>query len=99
MKLIYFKGHVPNFGDELNTYMWDKLLPAGFLDDRPDELFLGIGSIIFDTYPKQARKYVMGSGYAGYTSPPDLIDGSWDVIFVRGPRTAERLKLPAEKAI
>jgi hypothetical protein len=90
MKLIYFRGHVPNFGDELNPYLWDRLLPPGLLDEDESELFLGIGSILFDTYPAGPRKYVMGSGYAGYTGLPPVHDGSWDVVFVRGPRTAAK---------
>ena len=99
MKLVYFRGHVPNFGDELNACLWDRLLPAGFLDEDEDELFIGIGSILWDDYPSHARKYVLGSGYAGYKPAPDVHDGSWDVVFVRGPRTAQRLNLPSDKAI
>lgn len=99
MKLTYFRGHVPNFGDELNPYIWPRLLGPDILDDDEDELFLGIGSILLDHIPHRPRKYVMGSGYAGYTSPPTIHDGSWEVIFVRGPRTAAELDLPREKAI
>ncbi|WP_163272926.1 polysaccharide pyruvyl transferase family protein [Chelativorans alearense] len=99
MKLTYFKGNVPNFGDELNTYMWPRLLPQGFLDEDASELFLGIGSILWEDYPKEARKYVLGSGYGGYAPAPDVHDGTWDVIFVRGPRTAARLDLPPSKGI
>jgi len=99
MKLVFFRGHVPNFGDELNPYMWPQLLPPGFLDEDGSELFLGIGSILFDTYPAAPRKYVMGSGYAGYTGLPPVNDGTWDIAFVRGPRTAAQLDLPPEKAI
>ena len=99
MKLIYFRGHVPNFGDELNTYMWQHLLPASFLDEDERELFIGIGSILWNTFPKSARKYVVGSGYAGYTGQPDVHDGSWDIVFVRGPRTAQLLGIEPEKAI
>lgn len=99
MKLVYFQGHVPNFGDELNAYMWDRLLPAGFLDENEAELFVGIGSILWDDYPKQARKYVLGSGYAGYKPAPDVHDGSWEIVFVRGPRTAQRLNISPDKAI
>jgi hypothetical protein len=99
MKLVYFRGSVPNFGDELNVHLWDRLLPAGFLDEDPSELFIGIGSILWNTFPRQARKIVMGSGYAGYTGLPDVHDGSWDVAFVRGPETARMLGLPPEKAI
>ena len=99
MKLTYFKGHVPNFGDELNPYLWPRLIPQDLLDEDENELFVGIGSLLLDHMPRQPRKYVVGSGYAGYTRPPDLHDGSWDVIFVRGPRTAATLDLPPDKAI
>ncbi|HTV67134.1 MAG TPA: polysaccharide pyruvyl transferase family protein [Rhizobiaceae bacterium] len=99
MKLVYFKGKVPNFGDELNPYMWRKLLPAGFLDGNENELFLGIGSILWNNFPGHARKIVMGAGYAGYTALPDVHDGSWEIVFVRGPESASLLGIPAEKAI
>src|ERR1700759_13927 len=99
MKLIYFRGKVPNFGDELNTYVWPAHLPAGFLDDHAAELFVAIGSIIGTQLPPDARKIVMGSGYAGYMGEPDLNDGTWDVRFVRGPVTASRFGLPADKAV
>jgi succinoglycan biosynthesis protein ExoV len=99
MKLVYFRDRVPNFGDELNTYIWPALLPAGFLDEDESELFIGIGSILGDHLPRAARKFVVGSGHGGYTGIPDMNDGSWRVQFVRGPRTAEMLGLPAETAI
>jgi succinoglycan biosynthesis protein ExoV len=99
MKLTYFRGQVPNFGDELNAYMWPRLLPQDFLDEDGSELFLGIGSILWEHYPQNARKYVFGSGYGGYAAAPDVHDGTWDVIFVRGPRTAAELGLPPAKGI
>lgn len=99
MKLTFFRWKVPNFGDELNEYVWPRLLRPGFLDEDPSVLFLGIGSILFDHYPPDATKIVVGSGYGGYTDPPDVHDGKWDIAFVRGPRTAERLNLPRSKAI
>jgi len=99
MKLTFYKGDTPNFGDDLNNIMWDALLAPGFLDDNEDELFLGIGSILWDSYPKKASKIVMGSGYGGYTDMPDLQEGSWDIAFVRGPRTAKALNLDPKLAI
>jgi succinoglycan biosynthesis protein ExoV len=100
MKLTYFEGTPPNFGDELNATIWQHLLPSGFLDNDSDVLFLGIGSIIQDIYPANARKVVMGSGYAGaYSRLPDVHDGSWDIRFVRGPETCKALDLPVETAI
>jgi len=100
LKLIYFKGVTPNFGDELNPYLWDSILPEGFLDEDRSELFLGIGSILHKHgYPAESIKHVVGSGYAGYGEPPEINDGTWNVLFVRGPRTAQKLGLPPEKAI
>lgn len=99
MKLSYYTGPVPNFGDELNPWLWQRLLPQGFLDQDPSELFIGIGSIISDEWPAGAMKHVIGSGYGGYTAAPDLHDGSWNVVFVRGPRTAQKLGLQPETAI
>lgn len=99
MKLKYFKGHQPNFGDELNEYMWPKILPPGFLDNDYSELFVGIGSILEGgKYPDTAKKHVFGSGYAGYGRPP-VLDENWNIVFVRGPRTAARLGLAKELAI
>jgi succinoglycan biosynthesis protein ExoV len=93
MKLTFYRGAVPNFGDELNIMMWRSLFPDGFFDDNDDELFLGIGSILFDDYPPAAEKFVAGSGYGGYTAPPDVKDGTWRILWVRGPYSADRLKI------
>ncbi len=99
MKLVYFRDAVPNFGDELNTYLWPRLLPDGFLDENDSDLFLGIGSIIWDHLPEASHKFIVGSGYGGYTALPNVHDGSWTPIFLRGPRTADALGLPRDLAI
>ena len=99
MKLVFFRGKVPNFGDELNLHVWPALLPQGFLDEDESELFVGIGSIIGDHLPAASRKFVMGSGYAGYMGLPDVHDGTWDIRFVRGPDTARTLKISPDLAI
>ena len=99
MKLTFYKGDVPNFGDDLNHILWDALVAPGFFDDNKDELFLGVGSILWDYLPQTSKKIVMGSGYGGYSGKPNLQDGSWNVAFVRGPRTAKALNLDPKLAI
>jgi succinoglycan biosynthesis protein ExoV len=99
VKLTYFRNSPSNFGDELNAIMWRQLLPDSFLDENEDELFLGIGSILWNHLPRAPLKHVMGSGFGGYTAPPDVDDGSWNVVWIRGPVTAERLNLDPRLAI
>lgn len=97
MKLQYYIGPRPNFGDDLNAWLWPKILPE-FFDDDGSVLFLGIGSILFDGYPAQAKKIVVGSGFGGYTRAP-RVDETWDVRFVRGVYTADALGVPRQLAI
>lgn len=91
MQLWYYRDPAGNFGDDLNPWLWRRLLP-GFFDGRPDALLLGIGTIITDAAPPAPRKLVLGSGM-GYGKPPRL-DSTWEFHCVRGPLTAARLGLP-----
>lgn len=96
--MFFYRGAVGNFGDELNPWLWPKLLDGCF-DDDPSHIFLGLGSILYHDFPTWKRKVVFGAGYAGYTPKPDLHDGSWDIRFVRGPQTAEALNLDPATAL
>ncbi len=95
MKLYFFQGDVPNFGDELSPWLMSKVFP-GLLDEDNSELLLAIGSIIFDHIPAIPSKIVFGSGYGGYTNLPDLSQ-NWNFYCVRGPRTAVACGLPLDK--
>ena len=86
MKLYVWRDAKTNFGDELNHWLMPKILPGLFDDDEAD-IFLGIGSVIFDFHRRESRKIVFGSGYGGYTALPDF-DQTWRFHGVRGPRTA-----------
>ena len=92
MILYNWRGHAQNFGDELNTLLWPRLLPD-FFDRDETTRFLGIGSILDRRHDTAALKLVAGSGYGGYEAPAG-IDASWIVHWVRGPRTARLLGLP-----
>jgi succinoglycan biosynthesis protein ExoV len=88
-----------NFGDDLNLWLWDYLLP-GFRDVHPDVVLVGVGTVLNPVVlPADKKKLVVGSGY-GYDEPPDVSNpAEWDVRCVRGPMTAEKLGLPAHMGI
>ncbi|WP_158922319.1 polysaccharide pyruvyl transferase family protein [Acidisphaera sp. S103] len=97
MILYRWRGVSTNFGDELNTVLWPRLLP-GFFDDNPAFRFLGIGSVLDQRHSSQAVKLVAGSGYGGYEGKPTL-DENWIIHWIRGPRTAAMLDLPQALAL
>ncbi|MFN7026832.1 MAG: polysaccharide pyruvyl transferase family protein [Pseudorhizobium sp.] len=99
MKPYHWPSHHGNFGDDLNLWLWDALLP-GLRDVREETLLVGVGTVLNPTLlPSGVHKLVIGSGY-GYGHPPDIRDSrEWDVRCVRGPKTAEKLGLSHDKGI
>lgn len=112
VKLFYCDVPAGNFGDDLNTYLWPRLLPDAFKgtvrfwpleattvdhEDPDGTLFVGIGTLIHDKVPAQGRKVVFGSGCDGARLPE--LDGQWDIQCVRGPLTAAALGLDETLAI
>lgn len=108
--LIYcFKDDLGNFGDDLNFWLWPRLLPQsriGFAyhgieyrqqNEELAEVFVGIGTLLDERLPRRPRKIICGAG-AGYGARP-AIDGTWEVIWVRGPMTAKLLGLAADQWI
>jgi succinoglycan biosynthesis protein ExoV len=95
MQPFYWESAHGNFGDDLNLWLWDFLLP-GFRDVHPEVLLVGVGTVLNQALlPKGTRKLVVGSGF-GYGRLPDFSDASeWDIRCVRGPLTAEKLGLDA----
>ena len=92
MLLYYYRGfeHVNNFGDALNTYIWDKYIP-GILNDNDDEIFVGIGTLLNDRIPNAKQVVVMGSG-VGYGKLPDRsITDKWEIYCLRGRLSVEKL--------
>ena len=96
MKLYYYKEDVPNFGDDLNEWIWPKLLP-NYFDDDASHLVLGIGSILNNKVPKAEFYTVLGSGWA-YGDIPE-INENWDIKCVRGKVSSQALGLSEETAI
>lgn len=102
MKLSYHHGK--NFGDALNPYIFNHLLPD-FFDDDERAVFIGIGSLIGLKKPKDSLQiiHVFSSGCGGkesstYGNIPTSLK-QYEFHCVRGPKTAELLGLPKEKSI
>jgi Polysaccharide pyruvyl transferase len=99
---IHLVKHVQgNFGDELNRWLWHRLLVDVRDRSQDDVLFVGIGTILDRNLPSARVTIVFGTG-VGYTSPPPGIstDSSrWRIYGVRGPMTARALELDARFAM
>jgi succinoglycan biosynthesis protein ExoV len=95
----FVDGQTTNFGDDLNRWLWSRLLGCS-LDVDDGTLILGIGTVISQALIPSAKKYIVLSSGIGYNAPPAGFGGSeWEILSVRGPLTAEVLQLPPEKAI
>lgn len=90
-----------NFGDDINPFLLGKLLAPSVLAST-DVCVVGIGSILNRDNAQQVshyrRKVVFSTG-TGYGEALKDLDDSWDVVCVRGPKTAELLGLPPSTAI
>jgi succinoglycan biosynthesis protein ExoV len=99
MKIQHYEGPHPNFGDDLNLWMWPRLI-ENFFDEDDSVLFIGIGSIIGLPYNPASKKIIFGAGMVPqYHKIPDVLPPDWDVYFVRGPRTAQALGLSPDLAV
>jgi succinoglycan biosynthesis protein ExoV len=98
MKLYFCATAGGNFGDALNGWLWDRVLP-GMWDSADGIVFTGIGTILDQGVPQAAMRVVFGSG-TGYGRPVAIgHDAGWRVYGVRGPLTAQALGLPAAAAM
>lgn len=113
MKLCYWKkaNDIANFGDVLNPYIFERLLPDTF-DDDAISIFVGIGTLLekgmgealnippeyLDHHEPLSKWIVVFGSGAGYYDPP-VIDSRWRIYCVRGPLTAELLGLDAQLAV
>lgn len=99
MYVHYFRSKDPNFGDDLNGWIWNRLFEGNFgCDDGV--LLIGIGTILAEHVPRlvpHAHTFMtLGSG-VGYDRPiADVKSDSWPVAVVRGPLSANVLGLPLD---
>ena len=98
MNLYFYRSRsgIRNFGDELNPWLWPRLLGSA-IDTDEKVLLVGIGTILDSRIPERPAKVVFGSG-AGYGQPLK-IDDRYSIYCVRGPITAASLGLDRRLAI
>lgn len=87
MLLKYYKGRVPNFGDELNPYIFYNLLN---FDNAFENNFYGIGSLIDHRINPQENSIIFGTGVRDLAIKN--LSNSWDIRFVRGPISSNLLR-------
>lgn len=97
MQLIYYRANAMNFGDELNGLLWPALMPE-FFQGRPDTGFVGIGTIIGRPCGSVYKLHVFSSG-VGNDSLENWSQKNVTYWCVRGPISAEALRLSADCAI
>lgn len=99
MQLHYVRHLGGNFGDELNAWIWPRLLGRPLTDCLDDDTVLvGIGSMLNSRLRRlPSRRIVLGAGI-GY-GEPRLPAGEWQWLCVRGPRTRDALGLPSDTTL
>lgn len=103
MKIYHYqrRDRIPNFGDELNQWLWRTLLPD-FFDRDEETVFVGIGTVLNNALDQRigaAKRVIVFSSGVGYESALQFIPVHWEVHCVRGPLTAKCLRLPGDLAI
>lgn len=96
MKLYYFVDRHGNFGDDLNPWLWDKLVPD-LMNNDETELFIGIGTLLNHRLPSRPVKHVFGSG-VGYGDLPERNE-RLIIHAVRGYESARLLGADKRKVI
>jgi succinoglycan biosynthesis protein ExoV len=98
MELFYYKSLKGNFGDDINPWLWPRIFP-NFNDKNRESLLLGIGTILDSRIPQKTGKVVvLGAGVRDPNNLP-VVGNNWDIVGVRGPLSANVLKLEKEKVI
>lgn len=98
LQLYYHRSKRGNFGDDLNPWLWRRLLPRVVDAERPYDgvagppLFVGVGTLLNHHLPDTPEKVIFGAG-VGYGAVP-APDERWRVYCVRGPHSERALGLP-----
>lgn len=90
MKIKYCPIDGGNFGDTLNTMVWEELFPD-LTKIKNDIVVYGIGTLLDGRHDPSLKKVVMGSGIGeAHAARPDP---NWEFRWVRGPLSAHEFGL------
>lgn len=96
MQIKYCPIDGGNFGDTLNTMVWDGLFPD--LTERTENILVyGIGTLLDGRHDRSLKKIVLGSGLGEANAA--LPDPNWDFRWVRGPQSAHEFGLSSDLAL
>lgn len=96
MEIKYCPIEGGNFGDALNTTVWQQLFPD-LIHIKNGALVYGIGTLLDGRHDRSVKKIVLGSGIGeAHAARPDP---NWDFRWVRGPLSAREFGLPGELAL
>jgi succinoglycan biosynthesis protein ExoV len=95
MKLYYYQGfsNVKNFGDELNSLVWDNYLPGLLKEESDGTIFIGIGTLLNDKIPDSCKTIIMGAGVGYGKLPSSKVVNHWKIYCLRGKLSADKLNV------
>ena len=103
MKLFYYRrpDGWSNFGDDLNLWLWPRLLPDLF-DEDDTSVFVGMGTVLNGSLARRLPRHgaiaIFSSG-VGYERGLPTFNPASKIYCVRGPLSARKLGLPASLAV
>ena len=103
MKLFYYRrpDGANNFGDDLNFWLWPRLLP-GVFDGGETSVFVGLGTVLNGLLPQRLPNNcaiaVFSSG-VGYERGLPRFNAASKIYCLRGPLSARKLGLPENLAV
>ena len=103
MKLFYYRrpDKLNNFGDDLNLWLWPRLLPDVF-DEDETAVFVGIGTVLNGLLnrrlPRNCAIAIFSTG-VGYERGLPALNAAAKIYCLRGPLSARKLGVPEDLAV